>query len=57
MLSPPEDWTDRERGERRCDVTAMRILAEWVARHDGLDPQAGAVIDREFVVLDPQHHD
>lgn len=53
MQSEPEDWEDR-RHERRCDTTAMRILTEWVARHDGQDPHTGAVIDREFVVLDPQ---
>jgi hypothetical protein len=37
---------------KRTDVSALRILAHWVADHDGEDPLTGLVIDRDFVVVD-----
>jgi hypothetical protein len=38
---------------KKSDATAMRILKEWCAKHDG-EERAGAVIDREFVVVGPE---
>jgi hypothetical protein len=38
---------------RKADPEPLRILARWIAMHDGTDPSSGAVIDRDFVVLDP----
>jgi hypothetical protein len=38
---------------KKSDPTAMRILQEWVAKHDGAQAD-GTVIDREFVVVDPR---
>ncbi len=43
---------DLEGGLRRTDPTALRIFASWIAQHDGLDPASGAVVDREFVLVD-----
>lgn len=37
---------------KKSDTTAMRILKEWCAKHDG-EERAGAVVDREFVVVGP----
>jgi hypothetical protein len=42
----------RRPAEKKSDATAMRILKEWCAKHDG-EERAGAVIDREFVVVGP----
>ncbi len=51
-----EDWDDDfAPRERTCDQAAMRILAGWVARHDGRDPQTGIMVERDFVVLAPHN--
>jgi hypothetical protein len=46
------DFDDEETGPKRTDVAALRILATWVADHDGVDPSTGATFDREFVLVD-----
>lgn len=43
---------DKRRG-KRTDPGAMKILKEWVAQHDGVQP-SGARIDRGFVVVEPK---
>ena len=40
---PPEE-------NQQVDSAALRILAAWIARRDGRDPELGAVIHRAFVV-------
>ena len=62
MQSPSRMQSDELEDVRRplvkkSDATAMRILKEWCAKHDG-EERAGAVIDREFVVVGPEdaHH-
>jgi hypothetical protein len=35
---------------QHVDFAALRILATWIARRTGLDPETGATIDRGFVV-------
>jgi hypothetical protein len=42
VLAPPEN--------QRVDSATLRILAAWIARRDGLDPELGAIVDRGFVV-------
>lgn len=37
---------------RKADVEAMRILSQWIARHDGFDPATGLTIERDFVVVE-----
>ena len=49
----PGDFDDDDHREpRRTDASALRILATWIADHDGTDPLTGLVIDREFVLVD-----
>ncbi len=51
---PSEDFGDADvRPPRKADTTAMRILARWVALNDRV-PVAGAIVDRDFVVLEPR---
>jgi len=38
---------------KKSDPTAMRILKDWVAKHDGEETN-GSVVDREFVVVAPR---
>jgi hypothetical protein len=53
MQSSPEYDDFEEHDEpKRTDASALRILAHWVADHDGEDPSTGLVIDRAFVVVD-----
>ncbi|MBA3452078.1 MAG: hypothetical protein H0T42_03155 [Deltaproteobacteria bacterium] len=48
-----DDLEDEETyGPRRTDVDALRILAGWIAGHNGRDPSTGAIVDRDFVVVD-----
>ena len=35
---------------QQIDSAALRILAAWIARRAGRDPEIGAIIDRGFVV-------
>ncbi len=37
---------------KRTDKSAMRILKDHVAKHDGEQP-TGIVVDREFVIVEP----
>jgi len=52
--SEPLDGTDFEPSvsveHQHVDYAALRILATWVARRAGVDPELGASIDRAFVV-------
>lgn len=43
---------DRSR-VKRADPSAMKILKEWVAQHDG-EQRNGAHVDRGFVVVEPK---
>jgi hypothetical protein len=36
--------------DQRVDFTALRVLATWISRRAGRDPENGAEIDRGFVV-------
>lgn len=47
-----DDLGDEDGGLRRTDPAALRILASWIAQHDGLDPATGAIVDRDFVLVD-----
>jgi hypothetical protein len=52
--SEPRDGNDYELEvsveHPHVDYAALRILATWVARRRGVDPELGAAIDRAFVV-------
>jgi hypothetical protein len=47
-----DDLEDGDGALRRTDPAALRILASWIAQHDGLDPTTGVVFDRDFVLVD-----
>ncbi|MDB4964082.1 MAG: hypothetical protein JWP01_4081 [Myxococcales bacterium] len=49
---PDRDEFEDDQEPKRTDASALRILAHWVADHDGEDPHTGLVIDRDFVVVD-----
>jgi hypothetical protein len=46
------DELENEPRVKRTDKSAMRILKDYVAQHDGEQP-TGVVVDREFVVVEP----
>lgn len=46
-----DDLEDEGGGARRTNPVALRILASWIAQHDGLDPVSGAIVDRDFVLV------
>ena len=46
-----DDDLDEAEGGRRTNPAALRIIASWIAQHDGLDPVIGAIVDRDFVLL------
>jgi oligoribonuclease (3'-5' exoribonuclease) len=48
-----DEFEDSERPLKRVDQAAIRILKDHVARHDGELHNGGLVIDREFVVVEP----
>lgn len=47
-----DDLEDEDGRPRRTDAAALRILASWIAQHDGLDPVLGVIVDRDFVLVD-----
>ena len=47
-----DDLEDVDGELRRTDAAALRILATWIAQHDGLDPVLGAIVDRDFILVD-----
>ena len=48
----PTDFDRQVTEPKRTDVAALLIIANWVAHHGGIDPNTGAIFDREFVVVD-----
>ncbi|CAN5773834.1 hypothetical protein BH11MYX3_BH11MYX3_01420 [soil metagenome] len=46
------DELENERRVKRTDKAAMRVLKDYVAKHDG-SQSTGVVVDREFVVVEP----
>ena len=46
------DELEYEPRVKRTDKSAMRILKDYVAKHDGEQP-TGVVVDREFIVVEP----
>lgn len=43
-----------DQDDELVDAVALRILARWIAEHDGLQTN-GAVVDRAFVVGSAAH--
>lgn len=51
--TPLRSDVDRDpRPPRKADLMPLGIIARWVAARDG-DAVAGAVIERDFVMLEP----
>ena len=49
-----DDFFEDKRPVKRTDPGAMKILKQWVAQHDGIQPN-GARVDRGFVVVEPKY--
>ena len=45
---------DAAKPVKKSDAAALKVLADWIAQHDGTIA-AGAVIDRGFVVVEARH--
>lgn len=54
---PAEEFEDSEHPVKRVDQAAIKILKDHVARHAGEEHNGGLVIDREFVVVEPDYGD
>ena len=50
-----DEFEESEQPVKRVDQAAIRILKDYIARHDGEQHNGGLVIDREFVVVEPAH--
>lgn len=48
-----DEFEEVENSVKRVDQVAIRILKDHVAKHDGEEHSGGLVIDREFVVVEP----
>ena len=48
-----DEFEEDKRRVKRTDRSAMKILKEWIADHDGVQP-SGARVDRDFVVIEPK---
>ena len=48
-----DEFEQDKRRVKRTDPGAMKVLKEWVAKHDGVQPN-GARVDRGFVVVEPK---
>ena len=48
-----DEFDEDKRRVKRADPGAMKILKDYVARHDGVQ-QSGARVDRGFVVVEPK---
>lgn len=44
---------DARKPVKKCDAAALKVIADWIAQHDGA-VGAGAVIDRGFVVVEAE---
>jgi hypothetical protein len=51
-----EDLDPEAARVKRTDPEVLRILATWIAKHDHEVPTCGALVDRDFVVLDALVH-
>ncbi len=49
-----DEFEEDKRRVKRTDPSAMKILKEWIADHDGVQP-SGARVDRDFVVVEPKY--
>lgn len=50
-----EDGLDHDLDDDEAvDAAALRIIARWIAEHDGVQTN-GAVVDRAFVVASAAH--
>ena len=47
---------DSDKPKKKADSTAMRILTNWIAMHDGVDDKLGAIVDRGFFVVEIPDH-
>lgn len=53
MLRIPEPIDlDEDEEEMPALAAPLRVLADWIAQHAGIDPRTGALIDRGFAVMD-----
>jgi len=50
-----DEFAETELPAKRVDRAAIKILKEYVAKHDGDQHDGGVVIDREFVVVEPDY--
>ncbi len=50
-----DEFEESEHPVKRVDQAAIRILKDYVAKHDGEQQNGGLVIDREFVVVEPHN--
>ena len=48
-----DEFQEDKRRVKRTDPGAMKVLKQWVAQHDGVQPN-GARVDRGFVVVEPK---
>lgn len=52
----PDEFEEPVRRVKRVDVVAVRVLKEHLAKQER-EPRDGIVIDRSFVVVEPDYHD
>jgi hypothetical protein len=50
-----DEFEESEHPVKRVDQVAIKILKDYVAKHDGEHHSGGLVIDREFVVVEPDY--
>jgi hypothetical protein len=50
-----DEFEESEHPVKRVDQAAIKILKDHVARHAGEEHNGGLVIDREFVVVEPDY--